>query len=107
MALKQLSPKDQKIIRDCLNSILEGSLIEDWEFHTRLGLTRRELRKVLERWPELDDSLSDSCDAIAINNCLNEVCHGVRMSEEEWKTWFDNSRSEVERVYLDWMKSGG
>jgi len=40
---------------------------------------------------------------LAINNCLNEVCHGFRLTPEEWNRWFDAPISEIEATYRKWL----
>jgi hypothetical protein len=42
-----LSREDLRIIRNALNEITNGVQIEDWEFQTRMGVTRVEARAVL------------------------------------------------------------
>ena len=64
----------------CMLAILEGPFIDDSEFHARLGLERHVMRDILSRWPILDDEADESPARLAINNCMNEVCHGVRIS---------------------------
>jgi len=46
-----------------------------------------------------DDRAETGNGFLAINNCLNEVCHGFRLAPEEWDRWFDTSISEVEATY--------
>jgi len=97
----------RNVIRQCLRAIQEGPFIEDWEFHTRLGMHRKELEELLSRWPNIDDSRDDSIEVLAINNCFNEICHGVGISDVEWKAWMTVSRSEVRQAYKDWAKARG
>jgi len=77
MAFKELSPSEKAIVLQCMKAIADGPEIEDWEFHTRLGIVRPTLRRVISLWPEIDDGSDDSDEFLAINNCLNEICHGV------------------------------
>src|SRR5882762_5924112 len=65
------------IVLQCMKAIADGPEIEDWEFHTRLGIVRPTLRRVISLWPGIDDGSDDSDEFLAINNCLNEICHGV------------------------------
>ena len=55
MAFKELSPSEKEIVLQCMKAIADGPEIEDWEFHTRLGIVRPTLRRVISLWPEIDD----------------------------------------------------
>jgi len=101
----ELTNEQQAVIHDCMKTILNAPFIEDPEFQTRLGIDRKELRGVIDRWPHLDDSLPDSDDSIAINNCLNELAYGIPMTDTEWSTWLGFSRDEVRAVLDKWKKA--
>jgi hypothetical protein len=66
-----------------------------------------ELKEVVEKFPNLDDSNDDSNDALAINNSLNEICYGIRFTEDKWRKYFTKSYEDVERVYKKWAKLRG
>jgi len=70
--------------------------IDDWEKHARLSLEANDLQQEIGKWPNIDDRAETGNGFLAINNCLNEVCHGFRLTSEEWNRWFDTSISEVE-----------
>jgi hypothetical protein len=101
VSLAKLSDSDRQIILQCLNAILKGRFLEG-EFHTRLGIEREELEQVVAAYPHIDDSDDNSNAALAINNCLNEVCHRINFSNREWSQWFTVDRSEVDKVYRRW-----
>jgi hypothetical protein len=107
MSIKNLSNDDQKIILQCMKCIYDGPYICDEEFHTRLGIGRSELKKIIEYWPDVDDFGSGSSAQLAINNCLNEVCHGISFSNDDWSNWFNATRSEIRNIYKRWAKSVG
>ncbi|MCI0616023.1 hypothetical protein L0244_23820 [bacterium] len=107
MSIKNLSNEDQTIILECMKCILEGPYISDVELPTRLGINRSELKKITECWPDIDDFRSDSSAYLAVNNCLNEVCHGISFSNDDWSVWFKTTRSEVRNIYNRWAKSVG
>ena len=104
MALKDLSERDQTTIRRCLEYVLRSGALKG-EFHTRMGVEEREVEEVLARWPEVDDSADQSPECLAINNALNEVTHGIHISNEEWFRWFQGAREEVEATYSRWTRS--
>jgi hypothetical protein len=104
MALKQLSPREQLIVLQCMQAIADGDAIEDWEFQTRLGIARPVLRKIISSWPEIEDSAENSDEFLAVNNCLNEACHGVDWAESEWQTWFAEPKDVIKRTYENWLR---
>jgi hypothetical protein len=99
MGLSRLDHVDKDIVRGCLVAVLDGPWIGDWEFQTRLGIDRDALRELLAAWPVLDDTTEGSPAHLAINNCMNEVCHGVPIAAEEWPRWFKASPDEVRPTY--------
>ncbi len=101
MSLAKLSDRERQIIFQCLNAILKGGFLEG-EFHARLGIEPEELEQIVAAYPGVDDSDDDSNVVLAINNCLNEVCHGISFSDREWSQWFIVNMSEVEEVYRKW-----
>lgn len=105
MAFEQLSPDEQEIIRRCMTAILDGPYIEDVHFGTRLGLDRSEMREIVAKWPDLDDSDPDV--DLAINNSLNEVCNGVRITAKEWARRIGEPKEAVERTYNRWTELQG
>jgi hypothetical protein len=107
MAFAELSPSEQQIVLRCMKAIADGPEIEDWEFQTRLGIVRPSLRRVISLWPTIDDSSEDSDEFLAINNCLNEVCHGVKIPDAEWRKWFSQSREEIIKTYNKWLRLKG
>jgi hypothetical protein len=107
MAFAQLSPSEQQIVLQCMKAIADGPEIEDWEFHTRLGIVRPSLRRIISHWPAIDDSSDGSDEFLAINNCLNEICHGVKIPEAEWREWFTWPKDAIIRTYHKWLSLRG
>jgi hypothetical protein len=107
MTLSQLGEADKDVVRACMIAIMEGPWIDDWEFQTRLGIDRDELRGLISAWPLLDDTAEDSPARLAINNCMNEVCHGVPIAAEQWDRWFIVSRDQIRATYARWAKLAG
>ena len=108
MAFEKLSHPDQNVILSCLCAIAHGPFInDDWELQTRLGVHRSTLYKMIDIWPEIDDSADDSDETLAINNAMNEVCHGIRFSDADWCTWFKVDRNTIQAVYKRWSQFRG
>ena len=105
MTFNELPIKEQKIVLLCMQMLLETPLIEEPEFQSRLGISRLELSTVIASWPMLDDSVEDSVTNLAINNCLNEVCHGLHISDSIWGNYLDVPLKRVKQVYKNWLAS--
>ena len=71
------------------------------------GLDANDLHREITIWPDIDDRVETGNGFLAINNCMNEVCHGFRMPPEEWNRWFDTPISEVEATYQKWLALKG
>jgi hypothetical protein len=107
MALRDLSEADREIARQCVAAITRGGFIEDFEFGARLGVEREQIAQLLTAWPEIDDGGDDSDACLALNNCMNEICHGVPIAPREWARWFTVSAPEVRDAYRRWAQSRG
>jgi hypothetical protein len=105
MGIENLSAKEQDVAFRCLKAT--AAHLDDWEKHSRLGLEADELQQVIVRWPNIDDRDEGSSGFLAINNCMNEVCHGFRIAPEEWEIWFDMPMSEIESTYRKWIALKG
>ena len=102
-ALQHLTTEERTIIKAVIDLLVTGQYIEDWEFHTRLGITREQMALVSAYFPETD-RVDDEWVALAsIHNGLNEVVHGVDIPAQEWQLWFDVSKAQVETVLDKWL----
>jgi hypothetical protein len=106
MALKDLSSTDQDTIKRCLEFILQSREL-DGEFQTRMGVNATMVEKLLIGWPEVDDTPDASNEAVGINNALNEVVNGLRISDQDWSDWFNVSREDVKGAHHRWATSRG
>jgi hypothetical protein len=78
-----------------------------FDFETRLGLEEEEMTELLRVWPNVDDTVDDSTACLAINNSLNDLLHGVGISEEESLRLLGVGRDEAYRVYRKWAETRG
>lgn len=101
MAFEVLSAEEQEIVLRCMKATVAH--IEDWEKHSRLGLEPDELQRIISEWPNIEDADEHGSGFLAINNCMNEVCHGFRISSEDWRTWFDTPEARIKEVYVKWL----
>jgi hypothetical protein len=104
---RNLSYDERRAVWECMTAIFHGSFIGDFEFDARLAIDRPTFQAIMEDYPNLDDTDDDGPVAIAINNSINEICHGVRIGESEWKNWFGFSRDELNDVYRKWAHLRG
>lgn len=105
MIFHTLQEGEKAVVCKCFSFILRSGLIDDAEFQTRLGLVRSDLEEVARLCPNLDDS--NLLVELSINNCLNEVCYGLPISEDDWPKWFTVPKNEVEHIYTKWAKLKG
>ena len=101
MAFEALSAEEQGIVLRCMKATVAH--IEDWEKHSRLGLKPDELQRIISEWPHIEDADEHGGGFLAINNCMNEVCHGFRIASEDWGTWFETPETRIKEVYLKWL----
>lgn len=107
MAFKRLSTNDQELALQCMKAIANGSEIGDWEFHTRFGITRSTLERIITMWPEIDDGPEGSDEFLAINNCFNEICHAIKIPQAEWGNLFSQPRDKIKQAYAKWLRLRG
>lgn len=77
------------------------------QFHPRLGVWAEEMRALLNQWPDLDDSSDDGSATLAINNSLNDLLHGVGISDSEAIALTGVDRKEMYRIYKKWATAKG
>jgi len=58
-------------IRECLQAIVTGPFVEDWEFSTLMGVERSEVADLLGKWNEADVH-SEEVNVI-VTNTLNTL----------------------------------
>jgi hypothetical protein len=107
MTLRDLSIAEQELVRQCVAAVADGPFIDDQEFATRVGLPRATIRALLHNWSNVDDSLDDSDACLALNNCLNEMCHGIEITPTEWAARVTVPRDQIKDVYRRWAQSRG
>jgi len=80
VALHVLAPEEREVVRRALEVTFRYF---DFDFETRLGISPESMRVLLDAWPTVDDIRDDSDACLAINNSLNDLLHGVGISEDE------------------------
>ena len=80
---------------------------DDFDFHTRLGVEPAKMRALLADWRSIDDSSDESDACLAINNSVNDLLHGVGISEPQALALAGVSRAEIDRIYRKWAVARG
>ena len=106
MYFSQLDRQEKQAVLESMKAVLESGELE-FEYSSRLGIDEKDLKEIIEKFPNLDDSNDSSNETLAINNCLNEVCYGINFTEDKWCKWFTRSYREVEKIYKKWAKLRG
>jgi hypothetical protein len=91
----------------CQGYRLRASYVDVWEKQPRLGLEADDLQQEIARWPNIDNRDENGNGFLAMNNSLNEVCHGFPIPPEEWASWFDTPINEIESKYRRWLALKG
>lgn len=78
----------------------------DWDFQTRLGVYPDTMRQLLSDWPNVDDAY-DSDAYLAINNAMNDLLHGVGISDAKATEITGVDRPEMRRIYVKWVGERG
>jgi hypothetical protein len=100
MPLADLNPRERDVVRDCLRAAVEGPFFPDWEFSTLFGMTRSEVKEVLESWPDLDEG--NESVTRAINNAFNNLLgypHGLR---DSWSQFIPITAEDLAKIYMKW-----
>lgn len=104
MPLADLTPAELEIVRRAMAATFE---FLSFDFETRLGVQAKEMQNLLAAWPRVDDSSDESSACLAVNNAMNDLLHGIGISEDESSRLLGAPRVEVLRVYRKWVESRG
>jgi hypothetical protein len=104
MPLADLTTPDREVIRRAMEASFQ---FFDWDFQTRLGVTPEAMRALLGNWPNVDDTSDESDACLAINNAMNDLLHGVGISDQKALELIGVDRAEMLRVYRVWAEGRG
>lgn len=104
MSLGNLTSSELAVVRNAMEATFQ---FFSFDFQARLGLEPEEMSELLKSWPNVDDTSDDSQACLAVNNSLNDLLHGVGISEEESVRLLGVGRGEVYRIYRKWADSRG
>ena len=95
MTIASITSAEREVIRRAMQATFRYF---DADFQTRLGIEPAVMQSLLAAWP-IDDSHDDSDACLAVNNSLNELLHGVGISETEALELLGVTRRELARIY--------
>lgn len=104
MSLASLNAEEKEVVRRAMAATFEYFT---FDFEARMGIEPEEMEKLLEAWPDVDDSDDASPASLAVNNSLNDLLHGEGISEAEAAAKIGVDREEMLRVYRKWADSRG
>ena len=107
MPLHDLTGHERDMVRRCFVDILQGGRFDLAQADVRLGATVEELQAYEREWPP-DDSDAAAASFVAINNVLNEICHGPdRPRDAQWASVLGATPEELRATYTKWARSHG
>ena len=101
VSLANLDEREREVIRECLQAAVEGPFFPDWEFQTLFGLTRDDVKRVLQSWPDLNEA--DESVTRAINNSFNNLLgYPIPNKEEIWSKFMSVTGEELAVIFDKW-----
>jgi|GEM_PF-4641898 len=103
MSFQDLEKQDQRNIFQCLKYIYQSGMLDEREIKKRIGIKIKDLGAVINDFPFIDDS-DGANGALAIKNCLSEVCDNLKFTSYDWNEWFTISQDCMHESYNQWKK---
>ena len=104
MSIEALSIEEKEIVRRAISAM---PALLTFEFDGRMGITEESASLILENWPDINDIDDESDACFAINNSLNDLLHGIGITEEESLELTGVNREELMRIYRKWATARG
>lgn len=98
----KLTPRENRVIAECLNAAASGPFLPDGGFHALIGLSREELRQIAIAYPNVDSTRQDV--QIAVNNSLNNLLYYPHHCEEAWAEYISVPRGIVKEIFEKWRQ---
>lgn len=101
MPIADLTPHQRDIVGRCLRVAADRpDLFPEWEFSTIFGLSRPELGRIADRWPDIDETQTKiSC---AINNAMNNLLGYPHIWQKNWAEHLDFTPRELVETFHAW-----
>jgi hypothetical protein len=107
MSLDALNPNDFALLGRALHLMASGDILQEFEFGARIGVELPEFREMVAKWPQWDDGDDRSAECLAINNTLNDLLHGIGLSDRQCSEMLGVGRDELLGVYRRWAAARG
>ncbi|OGJ48989.1 hypothetical protein A2229_00465 [Candidatus Peregrinibacteria bacterium RIFOXYA2_FULL_33_7] len=101
----------EKIISECLKAAAYGPFFIDeaagddkyWEIHTIFGLDIDELKKIADKYPDVNQK--NESVKLAINNSLNNLLgYPHQCTEEQWDKYISVKPDKLYEIFKKWRK---
>lgn len=99
MPIAALNENDLAILGRALHLMATGDVLQEFEFGARIGVELSEFREMVARWPAWDDADDGSPECLVINNTLNDLHHGVGLTERQCTEMLGAGKEELLGVY--------
>jgi hypothetical protein len=107
MPLDALNQNDLALLGRVLGLMAKGDIIEEFEFGARIGVELPAFQEMISKWPAWDDTNDRSPECLAINNTLNDLLHGIGLSERRCTEMLGVGKEELLGLYRKWAASRG
>lgn len=105
MDLPQLTSEEEELALRCIRLMVNLGLIEDWEFHCRIGFHREEATALLITADQISAVDLHSGLGIVVNNCLNEICNGLYLDGHDFNAELLEARPQLKLIFRKWRQS--
>lgn len=103
----EINDRTWNTAHQCVAFVFHSEQLCDLDFKCRVGTSRHEAHKLIAEWDYLDRQYLDQRAILIIHNSFNEVCNGLYLSPEEWRSSFADSCKQVESAFAEWMQAIG
>jgi hypothetical protein len=104
MSIEALSLEEIEAVRRAISAM---PALLTFEFEARMGITEESASFLLENWPNINDVDDDSDACLAVNNSLNDLLHGIGITDERSRELTGVNREELRRIYRKWATARG
>lgn len=88
---------DKQMALNCLKISMNEDFFPDWEFSALFGLTKDEVKNIIENWRSVD--LSNEDVQLAINNAFANLIGYPHGQEKNLRDLLSISTVELEEIY--------
>jgi hypothetical protein len=100
VALTNLPPRDQEIVRRCVQAAARGPFFPEWEFRTLFGVDRSVVIAMAEAWPPID--APDREAQLVINNAFVNLLGYPHGKEPDLVRLVGEDTASIQRVFDSW-----